>query len=83
MKTLFRNTLHVIIGAFIGLSLYQTFSGVPFVVQLGITAIVLTVIGGFWEWCWQIYNGSEVDNYDILRGVVGGLLVITYYYIFT
>ena len=68
-----RNLLHYLIGAVIGMLLFQSFSGVPFAVQLFITTFIMGVIGGMWEWGWNMYNGSEIDYYDMLRGVAGAL----------
>ena len=72
-KEQFRNWLHYLIGAVIGMLLFQTFDGVPFPIQLFLTTFVMGVIGGMWEWGWNMYNGSEIDYYDMFRGVAGAL----------
>ena len=69
-----RNLLHFIIGAIIGILLFQTFDGVPFPIQLFLTTFVMGVIGTMWEWGWHMYNKSIIDYYDVLRGVLGALL---------
>jgi len=68
-----RNLFHYLIGAVIGMLLFQTFDGVPFAVQLFRTTFRMGVIGGMWEWSWNMYNGSEIDYYDMLRGARGAL----------
>lgn len=75
-KEQIRNWLHVIIGAAIGLVLSLTFDGVPFVLQLLITAFIMGVIGTMWEWGWQMYNKSFIDYNDVLRGGIGALVVV-------
>lgn len=45
-----RNLLHYLIGGIIGIVLFLTFDGVPFVLQLFITAFIMGVIGPMWEW---------------------------------
>jgi len=70
-----RNLLHYLIGAVIGMLLFQSFSGVPFAVQLFITTFIMGVIGGMWEWGWNMYNGSKIDEWDVVRAVLAGLLV--------
>ena len=76
MKTFLRNTLHVIVGALFGWLLFQTFDGVPFGVQLFLTAFVIGGLSIFWEVGWHLYNKSVVDYWDAVRGIIGGLIVV-------
>lgn len=69
-----RNLLHYLIGAVIGMLLFQTFDGVPFPIQLFLTTFIMGVIGTMWEWGWQMYNKSFIDYMDVLRGVAGALI---------
>ena len=71
-----RNLLHYLIGAVIGILLFQTFDGVPFALQLLITAFIMGVIGTMWEWGWQMYNKSYIDYNDVLRGAIGALVTV-------
>jgi hypothetical protein len=71
-----RNLLHYLIGAVIGILLFLTFDGVPFAIQILITAFIMGVIGTMWEWGWQMYNKSFIDYMDVLRGAIGALLTV-------
>jgi len=71
-----RNLLHFIIGAIIGILLFQTFDGVPFAIQLFLTTFVMGVIGTMWEWGWHMYNKSIIDYWDVFRGITGAILTV-------
>jgi hypothetical protein len=77
MKTQFNNSLHVIIGAFLGWLLFQTFNGVPIAIQYFLTIFVVGVLSIFWEWFWKIKNNAVIDYWDVVRGVAGGVLMLT------
>jgi len=69
-----RNLLHYLIGGVIGILLFLTYDGIPFALQLFITTFIMGVIGGMWEWGWQMYNKSFIDYMDVLRCITGALL---------
>ena len=77
MKTQLRNFLHVLIGAFLGWLLFQTFNGVPIAIQYFLTIFVVGVLSIFWEWFWKIKNNAVIDYWDVVRGVSGGVLILT------
>jgi len=71
-----RNLLHYLIGCLIGIVLFLTYDGVPFAIQLFLTAFIMGVIGTMWEWGWQMYNKSIIDYWDVFRGIAGGILTV-------
>ena len=77
MKTQLRNFLHVIIGGIIGLLLFQTFEGIPFLVQLFLTTFVIGVLSIIWEWGWKMKNDAVIDYWDVVRGVSGAVVMLT------
>jgi len=71
---LFRDFLHFVAGAFIAFLLSLTFQGSNPVPEFVVVIIVTGVIAGFWEIGRKIKYGYNVDLYDILRTVIGGLI---------
>ncbi len=67
--------MHILVGAVLGWLLFKTYSGIPIPIQIFYTSFIIGVIGTMWEWGWQMYNGSEIDEWDVVRAVAAGLAV--------
>lgn len=72
-----RNLLHYLIGGLIGVALWFSFQGSNPIPELAVTIIVMTVIGGFWEIGRKILYGYKPDKMDVVRGIVGALIIVT------
>jgi len=65
---------HLIVGALISMLLSLTYSGVPLLIQLFLTAFVTGVIATMWEWGWNMYNSAEIDYKDVKYSIIGALI---------
>ena len=65
---------HLLVGAFIGWVLSLTYSGVPLLIQLFLTAFVTGVIATMWEWGWHMYNSAPIDYKDVKYSIIGALI---------
>ena len=71
-----RNSLHIIAGALIAFLLSFTFDNLWLYEQIIITIIVVGVIACWWEIIREMYGKSFFDLNDVIRTVIGGIVVI-------
>lgn len=76
-----KDLLHYIIGALVGLLLSLTFGGVILFARLFIGGLISAVLGLFWEWGWEKYNGNKSDYKDVKRAFITCESVIIVMYI--
>jgi len=67
---------HFFGGGLYGMVLSTTFSGVPEVIQLGITLFTTWALGTLWEWAWGAFNGTKPDNNDVLYAVIASTIAV-------